>query len=222
PRIIDIARLIPVYHTGMIRAENADPATKYVKRFDFLAKGERLFKKNNYSKMSSREIRMCEILMTDPHPNVCTYHGVTLDENGVISGLVFDKYQTTLWDLITQGVVFDTKKCMNDIQKGISHLHNNDMVHCDIKPENILAEKIEHGPLKGSYHFVVGDFDSTHFTGTKLTLKGGTHGWSLSRYTEAWPENDYYGLSMIRYWLEKKGWSREKVKPVAVDTTWIL
>jgi serine/threonine protein kinase len=90
--------------------------------------------------------------------------------------------------------------CIQDIENSISHIHPLDMVHGDIKPENLFVD-LRNG------RFVVGDFDSVHREGAPLWLKMGTDGWvpleeetgGLARYTIDW-----YSSGVIRAWLETK------------------
>ena len=95
--------------------------------------------------------------------------------------------------------MFSANKCLSDIEAGMDHLHSLGIVHCDIKPRNIF--------VSSSYdHFVIGDFDSCYRKGAFMDQKKGTRGWTLRRFVYANRENDFHGLSIIRYWLEHKGW----------------
>ncbi|PUU81532.1 hypothetical protein B9Z19DRAFT_1076734 [Tuber borchii] len=61
---------------------------------------------------------------------------------------------------------FNTDLVLRGIQEGIRHLHSLGLVHCDIKPANIV---MNHGDTP-----VIVDFDSCRHKGEKLGLKGGT------------------------------------------------
>lgn len=148
-----------------------------------------------------REIQTCKILQACPHPNVCGYRGVVVN-NGMVTGLMFDRYDMNLREFLYSDFSdnMSISKCIQDIKSGIDHIHSLGLVHCDIKPDNIFVHL-------ASARFVVGDFDSVHREGQRQTLKTGTEGWTpLDSDTKeiARREIDFYSLQMIQAWLEKK------------------
>jgi serine/threonine protein kinase len=113
---------------------------------------------------------------------------------------MFDRYEMTLRECLYKGYPIDVPRCVQDIRNGIQVFHNQGFVHCDIKPDNIFVDLQNH-------RFVVGDFDSVHREGARVSLKVGTPGWvpededtsDIARY-----EIDSYSLAMIQTWLERK------------------
>jgi serine/threonine protein kinase len=207
PFLIDKRRVVPQYmpnmtvtHRDASYLSGCDEFDRYfhVKSPQYLLHGDRLVTGPPPVDIMSREIKTCEFLNKHPHPNVCAYHGVLLDSDSFAEGLVFDKYTMNLAQYVRRRYQFDAKDALDDIEAGIDHIHSLGLVHCDIKPENILVDV-------PNRRFVVGDFDSTHQRGERLAIKWGTPGWTNERFMEAHREVDFHGLSMIRNWLENKG-----------------
>ncbi|EDU40548.1 Serine/threonine kinase [Pyrenophora tritici-repentis] len=148
-----------------------------------------------------REIETCEILRKHPHPNICRYKGVDYNQHFEVTGLLFDRYDTNLRDFVLDQHHFDVRKCMRDIWEGLAHMHSLGLVHCDIKPCNILVNI-------AAQRFVVGDFDSTHRNGAPLEIKWGTEGWTpRAGQTDgrAAFEIDLYAFDMLKAWIKAKG-----------------
>lgn len=54
--------------------------------------------------------------------------------------LVFPFYNKTLADLLFDGKELAVR-FMQDIGKGLTYLHERDIIHCDLSPSNILIDK---------------------------------------------------------------------------------
>ncbi|KAF2253743.1 kinase-like protein, partial [Trematosphaeria pertusa] len=201
PLKIDQSRIVPFFDPSSMTPAlmQQHPTHYYVKQPNYLSHGTALFRGFAPVLTLSREIATCELLRAYPHPNICFYHGVQLDRYSRISGLVFDRYDTNLHEYVRQGHRFDAAACLADIEHGIDHMHRLGLVHCDVKPSNIFVDV-------ANQRFVLGDFDSTHRRGQHIDMKWGTPGWSDERFVEAQREVDFYGLGMVRYWLQNKGW----------------
>jgi len=148
-----------------------------------------------------REIQTCEILRRHPHPNVCLYKGVDYDKHFQVTGLLFERYDANLRDFVLDQHHFDVWKCIQDIRQGIAHMHSLGLVHCDIKPSNILVDIT-------AQRFVVGDFDSTHKIDAPLEIKWGTAGWTPKAVQTAGRASfdiDLYAFDMLKAWLRAKG-----------------
>jgi hypothetical protein len=155
-----------------------------------------------------REVDVCEEFKRNPHRNVATYYGVEASTKlsikdatvgffpyELVSGLCFEYYPCTLHDQVMRKQHIDVEKVVSDVQAGIEHIHSLDLVHCDIKPDNIFFKD-------GRY--VVGDFDSVHPVHGELCLKTGTLGWYDTHITHAEFENDLVALHRLRQWLENR------------------
>ncbi|PQM43492.1 hypothetical protein VC83_09619 [Pseudogymnoascus destructans] len=77
----------------------------------------------------------------------------------------------------------DADLCLGRIQNGIQHLHKLGLI--------ILMSGNDDNPI-------ITDFDSCRREGERLGIKAGTRGWTREDFKFATPENDQYGLSMIK------------------------
>ncbi|KAF1915527.1 serine/threonine kinase, partial [Ampelomyces quisqualis] len=195
PVKLDLTRAYPAFNAVNMSLANTDTSA-YTKKIDLLQQPTALFQPPWNRDITLREIRTCEVLKRSHHPNVCYYRGVYVDK-GLVIGLVFDRYDMTLRDMLYNGHAINIAKCIQDIKRGIEYIHSLALVHCDIKPENIFVDLQSH-------RFVVGDFDSVHCEGTTLTLKCGTQGWvpeDEDSNNTAKYDIDWYSLAMIQAWL---------------------
>jgi serine/threonine protein kinase len=169
--------------------------------------------------LTAREISICELLRSKPHPNIARYRGVeckssldfgtgsrakriTLDTERVYR-LVFKRYDCDLGQLVNSGKRFDVKYCLRSIEAGLVHMYSLGLVHVDIKPENIFVSKPS--SKNSTYEFVIGDFDSTQKIGSRLELKGGDERWSKLGSNEmgkkVGPDNDWFNFQNLKLWL---------------------
>jgi serine/threonine protein kinase len=204
PRPIDFMQVYPRYDPSSMTVANRDRA--FEKQLDLLALGPRLFDSSESAMVTMREITIGEMLRKHPHPNICVYRGVVVNTNNLVSGIVFDRYDMTLYDLVEYRHQFDGKACIRAVEKGIKHLHSLGYIHYDLKPENILYSMRDK-------RFVLGDFDTSQRIGTRLELKHGAEGWRPPFVTKddvAHPEYDWYGVKVLKFWLKKKGNGKAK------------
>lgn len=125
-----------------------------------------------------REITVCELLRKHPHPNIAAYYGCQ-ETRGRVSGLCFQRYRTTLLEeympqslnkgnfpSTRHGVVNvnRARAYLEDILKGIRHLHSLSLVHNDVNPVNIM--------LDGDGTAVLVDFDSCRGIGSHWGRRG--------------------------------------------------
>jgi serine/threonine protein kinase len=204
PRLIDCTQVYPHYNPSSMTVANRDRA--FEKQLDLLALGPRLFDGFSSAMVTLREIRIGEMLRTHPHPNICVYRGVVINTDNLVSSLVFDRYDMTLSDLVEYHHPFDGKACIRAVEKAIKHLHSLGYIHYDLKPENILYSMRDK-------RFVLGDFDASQRIGTRLQLKHGAEGWRppiVIGDDVAHPEYDWYGVKVLKFWLQKKGNGKTK------------
>ncbi|KAF1815598.1 hypothetical protein P152DRAFT_446645 [Eremomyces bilateralis CBS 781.70] len=186
---IPISRIRPVFPASYTRAANRLPPNSYVKRPSLLYYGDTKAS-TDISTLVLREAQICEILAKSPHPNIARYLGCEV-EDGVITGLCFERYGDTLFQRVKDAQPIDTVACLRSIKMGIEHLHGLGIVHGDINPHNILSN---------GDTFVLTDFDSSAREGEVLGLKGGTKGWTEDFETAVY-SNDWHGFSMIKGFL---------------------
>lgn len=141
-----------------------------------------------------REARIGEILMGHPHPNVATYHGCIL-RGGRIRSLCFTRYHQNLVERIYHDTrTFSRQDCLQEIKRGIQHLHSLGIVHNDINPSNVMLTMDDTA--------VIIDFNSCCKEGEEGHM-GSTFKWTDDSYNNnsAEFENDMCGLRKIREWL---------------------
>jgi serine/threonine protein kinase len=218
PRQIHLESVYPAYNPKtMTLAETSGPV--YHKKIDLLRYASQRWGDMETKDITAREIRRCEFLRQNPHPNICHYHGFTLDDAGLrVSALVFDGYDGSLHDIVRDGASFDAAKCVRHLKRAIEHLHSLGLVHCDIKPDNIFVRN-------SPEHYILGDFDSTHYDDTFFGVKTGTLGWvpdELKTMCIALREIDWYSYDMVYAWLVQKGFGHPDLEREYPATSWIL
>ena len=70
------------------------------------------------------EAEICEILAKHPHRNIATYRGCIVVGDRA-AGLCFTKYHQTLLHRINHdNRAFDVQSCLQEVEKGLQHLHS--------------------------------------------------------------------------------------------------
>jgi len=179
----------PCFPQHLTPAPQPLPTDVFVKRSSLLHYGDSLASTST-SKLVLQEAQICEFLTQFPHPNIARYLGCEV-ENGLITGLCFEKYGCTLYEKIKNAHTIDTAACLRSIEEGMKHLHSLGLVHGDLNPHNVLSRRKS---------FVITDFDSCTRQGEPIGLKGGTEGWTLDCTTAEF-NNDLHGLSKIEQLL---------------------
>jgi serine/threonine protein kinase len=224
PRHIDFTQVYPRYEPSSMTIAKRG-GLEFVKKLDLLVLGPRLFDSSSVAMVTSREIQIGEMLLKHPHPNLCVYRGVIVNSDNLVSGLVFNRHDWTLADLVNNRQSFDGKACIHAVEKGLKHLHSLGYIHYDLKPENIFYNV-------NDKQFVLGDFDASQRIGAKLDLKHGAEGWRPAitvRDDIADPRCDWYGVKVLKFWLKKKGNGKAKkgeklegTKDILIEVTGIL
>ncbi|KAJ5455176.1 hypothetical protein N7475_010297 [Penicillium sp. IBT 31633x] len=152
------------------------------------------------------EVKTCELLKQNPHPNIARYHGCAVIDDGSTRGIYLEKYDQTLMDRVNptrrSKIDFALKRreadrnevnrWLEDIAGGLRHLHALGIVHNDINPCNIM--------FQGDIPVII-DFDSARPQGHDLSLVKRTHGWHDQKAKVALPINDLAALQEIEFWL---------------------
>lgn len=127
---------------------------------------------------------------------------------GRIRGLYFVKYPLSLSQQVKENIPLDVEFCLQEIKKGVAHLHGLGLIHNDLNPTNIIID---------SDNPVIIDFDSYKQVGKKLGLKAGTTGWAKMGSTIAKPENDNYGMAKLAEWLGQAAMDQVRSPPISFD-----
>jgi hypothetical protein len=72
----------------------------FFKALDLLKLSPRLFHSPPSADITLRDIEICEMFRRDPHPSLCYYRGVTVNKQGLVAGVVFNRYDCTLLNLV--------------------------------------------------------------------------------------------------------------------------
>lgn len=118
-------------------------------------------------------------------------------KSGRVVALCFKKYKETLFERAERKPEeLNKRKCIEDIRRGIEHLHSLGYCHNDISPGNVMFD--EHDTA------VIIDFDSTRPVGQELSFKAGTFGFKCEGAKLSKPENDFYRLKKIEEFFDEK------------------
>lgn len=163
----------------------------YVKRPNLLSWEPSDTNPESIAELVMQEAEICEILKKHPHPNIAQYLGC-LVEDGRITGLCFVKYGATIFEALKHSNAAERNLYIEDITRGVHHLHQLGLIHNDLNPTNIMMDdKIP----------VIIDFDSCRPVGERLGNKVGTFPWELEDAELATPDNDFHSLEKIREFI---------------------
>ena len=125
-----------------------------------------------------QEVQVYEQLRQSPHPNIGTYHGCVV-KDGRIKGLCLRRYDRTLEEMVQEESLSHKQKkaYIEDVERGIKHLHSLGLVHGDVNPSNIMVDR-------SCDRAVLIDFDSCRPVGERMGLKAGTEDWTLVGFPE--------------------------------------
>ncbi|PTB69400.1 kinase-like protein [Trichoderma citrinoviride] len=152
------------------------------------------------------EVKMCELIKRQTHPNLASYYGCLSDQGRVV-GICFKKYQKTLLESVNPGrlskrhfmesgrplVEDHMKDWITSIRSAVDHLHTLGLVHNDITPANVMID--EHGSP------ILIDFGGLCRVGESLRTVKRTYGWYDEAVTEANKQGDIDALAEIEAWL---------------------
>ncbi|CAK4716743.1 hypothetical protein AeMF1_001694 [Aphanomyces euteiches] len=102
--------------------------------------------------LSIATVREIKILREMHHENIVHLHDVHVDPKGTSLALVFEYADHDLRDIIVQSrqkplTEYTKKSFMHQILKGVKYMHDNWVMHRDMKPQNILV--VGHGRRRG-------------------------------------------------------------------------
>lgn len=189
---IPMDQIWPRWSPKLTRAPQQLPPGTYVKKPNLLD-----FNPATSSELGNLllvEAEVCQALMEYPHPNIAKYLGCVV-EDGVVKGLCFVEYSTTLVHRVKMGELVNVDRCLEGIESGTRHMHSLGFVHNDLSPYNIMME--------GDDPIIV-DFDSSTREGQETGWKRGTPGWSMEGLQYGHPDNDFYSISKIREFIVKE------------------
>ncbi|KND92591.1 LIM domain kinase 1 [Tolypocladium ophioglossoides CBS 100239] len=150
--------------------------------------------KNTFYEPQLQEVQVYELLRLNPHPNIGLYYGCVVKDNRIL-GLSLRRYSYTLKDAIREKKPsFDQRRAyLEDVKRGIAHLHNLGLVHGDLNPSNIMVDE---------NCAVLIDFDSCRPAGKPMGRKGGTWEWCPDEIPDtAELEHDQAALKKLEEYL---------------------
>ncbi|PGH02260.1 hypothetical protein AJ80_08885 [Polytolypa hystricis UAMH7299] len=144
----------PIFQSNFTRAPDSLLANSYIKRPRLSNYRSRY--PTEISEQVRREVEVCELLRSKPHPNLAQYHGCEV-RDGLITGLCFTKYNRTLLERVnpkffgkhsppSNGLVSseDLRPWLDGVEHGIQHLHKLGLIHNDLNPSNIMFDSDDH------------------------------------------------------------------------------
>jgi serine/threonine protein kinase len=154
-------------------------------------------------------------LQQSPHPNIIKIQGVDIDSQYGLKGMVLEMAECDLINFLTRS--YQNKKIVpnignagivdfaNQLSNGLAYLHGQGIIHCDVKPDNILVMR---NP-DGSYILKYADFGSAaHYPLKSATIRGSFEYMSPEAFApkkdgffHLTPESDLYSLGMAIYSL---------------------
>lgn len=163
--LVSAHQLFPEYescmqkYTGSTEAEDV-----FMKKQTYLKESK--YDDSSYANCTLREVMRNEELSKKPHKHLAQYRGVETKIIGGVERVVRIAYQRYSEDLETfmlqKRLDLDNHDTlMQGMRDGIRHLHEQNLVHCDLRPANVFVTfKEEEGKFVVE-EVVVGDFDAS-------------------------------------------------------------
>lgn len=181
---VSASYLFPIYLPSMQKYTGSTEAGDvFMKVQTFLKKSK--YKDSDYAQCMEREIQRCEEISGNPHRNLARYLGVEtkviLGEERVVR-IAYQRYSMDLQTFVLQKRLnLDNRVIlMQGMRNGIKHLHEQNLVHCDLRPPNVFVTFKEE-ERNAVLEVVIGDFDASLKIGERVNLKRACGKW--------WPEH---------------------------------
>ena len=151
---------------------------------------EKIFKKS--TRGSLNEIN---ILSTLNHPNIINRLDITTNEHNFIT-VKLERMTTTLIDWLVNPMTGKQNNISTEekisvifqIINGVEYLHNNDILHLDLKPDNIMISYIDNKPI-----VKIIDFDNSRYMTSNVIYSDIT----IGTITHRAPECDSHDISIL-------------------------
>ena len=219
PRRYFSARLLfPRYFPWMtIFRGDTEEKSVYMKKQAFLTRDK--FKNDHHASCSMQEIVCCEHISKTTHPNLARYLGVAtrmLEEEQRVAKIAYKRYSMDLHNFVIMKRYLQPHHIgflMHGIQKGMRHLHQLRLVHCDLRPLNVFVS-IEDERDENDYvilkEVVIGDFDASVAIGESISLKRASKDWWPDAADKEWGTRaeewiDEWCLEKLGKWLKEDG-----------------
>lgn len=182
---VSASYLFPIYLPSMQKYTGSTEAGDvFMKVQTFLKKSK--YKDSDYAQCMEREIQRCEEISGNPHRNLARYLGVEtkviLGEERVVR-IAYQRYSMDLQTFVLQKRLnLDNRVIlMQGMRNGIKHLHEQKLVHCDLRPPNVFVMFKEEEEGNAVLEVAIGDFDASLKIGERVNLKRACGKW--------WPEH---------------------------------
>ena len=155
-----------------------------------------------------QELRTCEVIRKNPHPNLATFYGCQISDDGRVSGLCFERYIENLMQKVNphhlnKSAFIQCKETaasrkiaagyLPRIEAGLRRLHALGIIHNDLNPTNIM--------IATDGRAVIVDYDTSSAPGVPLDNAKRTHGWHDPRVIMSQESNDWDAFRELRTWL---------------------
>jgi serine/threonine protein kinase len=111
---------------------------------------------------SKEVLRELLVLMNFKHPNIVGFHSVFVNKTNIVLELEYciTSLSNMIYQISKPFHIAQIKKIIKSIAEGIKYLHDNDIMHRDIKPGNIFIDD--------SNYVKVGDFGSSRIINSNI------------------------------------------------------
>ena len=162
--------------------------------------------------LSKREMKIFKRLQdSPPNPHIIRYLGMERDIEAKIMYIALELCNGTLKDAIKTTTIhpcLTVHCCLAQITEGVRFLHERDIQHRDIKPDNILWKD---DGKNNAVRFIISDFDLCHVTDDRSSshrIAYGTCGWmalDLLRRRKRTTAVDIFSLGCVFYYVLSLG-----------------